>query len=321
MTWLVWRQHRGEAFFVGLVLAVLAALLLKTGLDMANEYQRLGIGACLTETTRSPHCNTALYAFLGDFGFPINALVWLNVLPALLGVFLGAPLVAREWEQGTFRLAWTQSITRMRWLAVKLGVVLGAALLATAALTALMTWWLGPLDHFGGLYFPLAFDFEGAIPLAYAAYALALAIAAGTLLRRVVPAMAATIVGFVAVRVPVEFWLRPRYLPPITLTGDPGSVDALVPRSAWILQSGWVGHSGQQVHASDVINTCAPGQNSFAYQGAFSTCTHAHGWLMSIAYQPSDRFWLFRDIETAIFCVLAAALLTVTIFLVRRRLT
>jgi hypothetical protein len=321
MTWLAWRQHRAEALVGGLVLAILATLVLKTGLDMANEYQRLGISACLNETTRSPHCNTALYAFLGDFSFAINALMWLNVLPVLLGVFIGAPLVAWEVEQGTFRLAWTQGVTRMRWLAVKLGVVLGAALLATAALTALLTWWLGPLDHFEGLYFPLAFDFEGAVPLAYAAFALTLAIAAGTLLRRVVPAMAATIVGFVAVRVPVEFWLRPHYLPPITLTGDPGSVDASAPRSAWILDSGWIDQSGQHVHTSDVINTCAPGQNSISYQGAFSTCTHAHGWLMSITYQPSERFWLLRDIETAIFCMLAAALLAVTVLIVRRRLT
>src|SRR5262249_30193792 len=155
-----------------------------------------------------------------------TAIIWLNLLPALLGIFLGAPLVAREWEQGTFRLAWTQSVTRMRWLALKLSGVLGAALLATAALTALLTWWFAPLDHFGGLYFPLAFDLEGAVPVAYAAYGLALAVAMGALLRRVVPAMAATVAGFLAIRVPVELWLRPRYLPPITLTGAPGSVDA-----------------------------------------------------------------------------------------------
>jgi hypothetical protein len=321
MTWLVWRQHRAEALVVGLALAILTTLVLKTGLDMSNEYQRLGIGACLAETTRSPKCNTALYAFQGDFSFAINAIVWLNVLPALLGVFIGAPVVAREIEQGTFRLAWTQSVTRMRWLAAKLGVVLGAALLATAALTALLTWWFAMLDRFGGLYFPLAFDLEGTVPLAYAAYALALAVAVGTLLRRAVPAMAATIAGFVAVRVPVEFWLRPCYLPPITLTGDPGQVDAMVPKSAWILESGWVDQSNQRVHARDVLNACAPGQNSITYQGAFSQCIHTHGWLMSITYQPFDRFWLFRDIETAIFCALAAALLAVTVLTVRRRRT
>jgi hypothetical protein len=320
MTWLTWRQRRGEALVVGLVLALLAALLLKTGLDMAGAYQQLRIGACLAETTRDPTCNTALYTFLGDFSFPISAIAWLNVMPALLGVFVGAPLVARELEQGTLRLAWTQGVTRWRWLAVKLVVVLGAALLATAALSALLAWWFGPLHQFGALYFPLTFDLEGTVPLAYAAYALALAIAAGTLLGRVVPAMAATIGGFVAVRVPVEFWLRPRYLPPLMLTGDPGQVDALVPKTDWVLQDGWVDQGGHAVHAGDVLNTCAPGQNSIDYQGAFTACTHAHGWLMSITYQPANRFWLFRDIETALFAGLAVLLVAWTVWWVRRRL-
>jgi hypothetical protein len=320
MIWLTWRQHRGEALVLGVVLGLLAVLLLKTGLDMASAYQELGIDACVAETTRSPNCNTALYTFLGDFSFTISAIGWLNVVPVLLGIFIGAPLVARELEQGTFRLAWAQSVTRWRWLAVKLGAVLGAALLTTAALTALLTWWLGPLHHFGALYFPLTFDFEGTVPLAYAAYALALAIAAGTLLRRVVPAMAATIAGFVAARVPVEFWLRPHYLPAITLTGDPGQVDTMVSKSDWVVANGWVDQSGHQVHASDVLNACAPGQNSIDYQSTFTTCTHTHGWLMSITYQPADRFWLFSDIETALFAGLVVALVALTIWWVRRRI-
>jgi hypothetical protein len=321
MTWLTWRQHRGEALVIGLVLALLAALLLKTGFGMASAYQQLGIGACLAEVTRDPNCNTALYAFLGDFGFAIDAIGWLNVLPALLGIFIGAPLVARELEQGIFRLAWTQSVPRLRWLALKLAGVLGMTLLASAGLTALLTWWFGPLHQFGALYFPLTFDFEGSVPLAYAAYALTLAIAAGTLLQRVVPAMAATIGGFVAVRVPVEFWVRPRYLPPITLTGDPGQVDAMVPKADWVLNNGWVDQGGHQVHAGDVLATCAPGQNSIDYQGAFTQCTHVHGWLMYITYQPADRFWLFRDIETAIFVGLGVGLLALTVYWVQRRLS
>jgi len=321
MIWVTWRQHRSEALVVAGVLVLLAALLLKTGLDMASAYQQLGIGACLAEVTRDPNCNTALYTFLGDFGFAISAVGWLNALPLLLGLFVGAPLLAREVEQGTFRLAWTQSVPRLRWLAVKLTGVLGVALLASAALTALLTWWFGPLHQFGALYFPLTFDFEGAVPLAYAAYALTLAVAAGTLLRRTIPAMAATLGGFVALRVPVEFWVRPRYLPPITLTGDPRQVDAMVPKTDWVLNNGWVDQAGHQVHAGDVLATCAPGQNNVDYQGAFTQCTHAHGWLMYITYQPADRFWLFQGIETAIFLVLAALLLTLTIYWVRRQLS
>jgi hypothetical protein len=313
------RDEIRDALVVTLVLAILAALLLKTGLDMANAYQQLGVGTCLAETTRDPSCNTILYTFVGDYGVAISAVGWLNVLPALLGLFVGAPLLARELEQGTFRLTWTQSVPRLRWLAVKLALVLGVALLASAGLTALLTWWFSPLHQFGALYFPLTFDFEGTVPLAYAAYALTLAISAGALLRRVVPAMAVTIAGFVAVRAPVELWLRPRYLPPNTLTGDPGQVDAMVPKADWVLDNGWVDQMGHQVHAGTVLATCAPGQNSIDFQGVFTQCTHAHGWLMSITYQPADRFWLFQGIETAIFLALAEACVAFTFWWVRRR--
>jgi ABC-type transport system involved in multi-copper enzyme maturation permease subunit len=320
MIWATWRQHRAEALVVTLVLAILAALLLKTGLDMASAYHQLGVGACLAEATRDPNCNTILYTFLGDFGFAISAVGWLNALPALLGLFVGAPLLARELEHGTFRLAWTQSVPRLRWLVLKLALVLGVALLASAGLTALLTWWFSPLHQFGALYFPLTFDFEGTVPLAYAAYALTLAISAGALLRRVVPAMAVTIAGFVAARAPVELWLRPRYQPPITLTGDPGKVATMVPKTDWVLDNGWVDQMGHQVHTGAVLATCAPGQNSIDFQGAFTQCTHAHGWLMSITYQPADRFGLFRDIETAIFVALSVALVALTIWIVRRRI-
>jgi hypothetical protein len=158
------------------------------------------------------------------------------------------------------------------------------------------------------------------VPLAYAAFALALGIAAGTLLRKTIPAMAATLAGFVTLRVPVEFWARPHYLPPITLTGDPGQVDALVPKADWVLSDGWVDLRGHSVHLGQVYDTCAPAQAHIDFQGAFTACTHAHGWQMFITYQPASRFLLFTGIETAIFAVLAVALLTLTLYWVRRRL-
>jgi hypothetical protein len=319
MIWLTWRQHRSEAFVVGGALALLAVLLVVTGRDMATAYQQLGVGDCIAHPDH-PNCGMTVEVFTQRVSPLVAAVVWLNAIPALLGILVGAPLVARELEQGTHRLVWLQSITRLRWVAMKLALIVGAALLATGLLTVALVWWFGPLHAFGGFYFPLTFDFDGSVPLAYAAFALALGVAAGTVLRSSVPAMAVALAGFVALRLPIELWARPHYLPPITLTGDPGQVDALVPKADWVLSNGWVNLHGHPVHLSEVYETCAPAQAHVDFQGAFTACTHAHGWQMYITYQPASRFVLFAQIETAIFAVLALALVALTIWWVRRRL-
>src|SRR5262249_52324849 len=141
------------------------------------------------------------------------------VIPLLLGVFLGAPLIAREVEQGTHRLAWTQSVTRDRWALSKIGLVFGFALVVIALFAWMVTVWSGPLvavsdDRFGFG----TFDLRGIVPVAYGVFALALGTAAGALIRRTLPAMAATLGAFVAVRVAMEMLLRPRYLPPQTIS-------------------------------------------------------------------------------------------------------
>jgi hypothetical protein len=103
-------------------------------------------------------------------------------VPAIIGMFWGAPLIARELEAGTFRVAWTQSVTRARWLAVKLGLA-GLASMAAAGLVSLMvTWWssrVDPLDPFGmNRLQPAMFGTRGIAPIGYAAFAFVLGVTA-----------------------------------------------------------------------------------------------------------------------------------------------
>jgi hypothetical protein len=70
--------------------------------------------------------------------------------PAVIGIFWGAPLIARELETGTFRLAWTQSITRTRWLAVKLALTGLVAMAVTEALGLMYGWWAAPIAQAAG---------------------------------------------------------------------------------------------------------------------------------------------------------------------------
>ena len=254
-------------------------------------------------------------------------------------MFLGAPLVASELERGTYRLVWTQSVTRLRWMLVKVGTQMGIALLVFALISLLVMWWNGPFDRLGGGVEPLSFDFEGIVPLAYAAYALSLAIAASALLRKTLPAMVVTLVGYLAARIPIDALARPRYLPQLSVTWDPYSIitlhepfratslsGALWPYygSDWIFYNGWVNHAGHPIYDGDVYRVCAgPSGNDYgALPGtSFTACTHAHGWLYMITYQPADRFWLFQGIESAIFFSLAAALLALAFWWVRTRIS
>jgi hypothetical protein len=240
----------------------------------------------------------------------------------LAGLFWGAPLVAAELETGTTQFAWMQSVTRRRWLAVKTGWMLLAAAVWGGATSALVTWWSGPdnalhLDAFN----PGRFDIMGVVPVAYALFAMALGIAAGTLLRRTLPAMALTLAGFIAVRAVIALWLRPHYMSAITVTYKLlGGYTP--PGSYWQLAQGVLGPNGQPVQQSNgpaafgipmgyLPASCAP-LNGGAIKVAPS-CAQAlarfHGF---ITYQPASRYWAFQGIETGIFVLLAAILLTVT---------
>src|SRR5262245_24194200 len=130
MTWLVWRQHRSEGLIILVVLALLGVFLLITGVNMANSFQQSGLSDCLAHATDRSTCLSLEQAFDKQYGSLSSAALFLLVLPVLLGALVGGPLVARELEQRTHLLVWTQSITRLRWLSVKLVVVLGAGLLA-----------------------------------------------------------------------------------------------------------------------------------------------------------------------------------------------
>ena len=217
MMWLTWRQHRRQLLFTGLGLAVLAALMIPTGLAMRHTYTRLGLFC-----THDPHpaqtaartCSDAADQFQNQY----NALTLVNVLflvlPLLVALFWGAPLVAREVEQGTHRLVWTQGVSRRRWALVKFGFV-GAATVAAATVYGLgMSWWVAPLANSQSARFGVPFfDMQGVVPIGYTLFAVALGIFAGAIWPRMLPAMATTLAGFLGLRIALTVLARPHYLP------------------------------------------------------------------------------------------------------------
>ena len=202
MMWLTFRQYRTEFFIGGGLLVLLAMFLVLTGMSMSREFTSSGLSACLA-TESNATCSGLSDRFANGFNWVIEIANWLNFVPAVIGVILAAPLVM-EFEQGTYRLGWTQSVTRQKWLLVRLAVALAAALAIGTAVMLLMTWWRSPLDDANGRLAE-GFTFQGPAFVSYTLFAVAFAVAVGIISRRGILTFMATILGFLGIRLAIEY--------------------------------------------------------------------------------------------------------------------
>ena len=323
MTWLVWRQYRAQATITSVLLAAAAAVILADGFQIASHWHSIrvtcsGNSACLQQHV------PLVSGLVSDL--PYASLI----VPVVLGMLWGAPLVAHELESRTIDFAWTQSVTRTRWLTVKTGWLLLAAAACGAAITALTTWWSGPGNALqADAFAPGQFDTQGVVPIGYAVFAMALGIAAGTASRRTLPAIAVALGGFIALRLVISDFLRQHYMTAVTtyyhVTGS-----FTPPGQAWVLAQGAVSRTGVVVPQGwgdlypalpaacrRLLPTAPTGQSGWL--NAVLSCMQAHGWRGFATYQPASRYWPFQGIETGIYLLLAAALIAVTFAIVRRR--
>lgn len=341
MIWLTWRQFRTAAIAVFGVLAAFAVALALTGPGVAGDYAS-GIASC---TAQGGDCERFLRNFFNDYqGVFLAVTAVILVLPVLVGVFWGAPLISRELETGTHRLVWNQTVTRGRWLAVKLGLIGLAVMIATALTAVAVTWWSSSIDQAAVSQFPrlgsLAFDARGIVPIGYAAFVFTLGVVIGMLVRRALPAMAITLAVFVAVQVIMPTLVRPHLLPPTvsTVVISESIVDGLAmsrdadviriepkapDRGGWLLSGETVDPSGNPITTIPLSQTtaCGPGQGG---GGGMEDCLadlNRLGYRERLTYHAADRFWPFQWIETGIYLALAAGLAGFCFWWIRRRLT
>jgi hypothetical protein len=329
--WLTWRQHRAQ-FIAGVVLCgVLVAFLVVTGVGMRSTYHALGVDTCLAATP-ARDCTMLLNEFRNQYSSLQFLIPLFLLLPVLLGVFWGAPLIAREVEQGTHRLAWTQSVTRRRWTVTKLVIVGSVAVLLSSAFSAVLWWWADPLVGGSSVqrFTYGIFDLLGVVPVAYTLFAVALGVAAGVVLQRTTFAMAATLCGFAVARLAAELGLRPNYQSavmatyPFNFTSDAGP-----PGGSWVLAENTVTASGFAVSgdSNGISLNYVPMQHICPYltpdtapgSAAMQQCLTQNGIHVVATFQPYDRYWLFQGIESALFIVLAIALALFSVWWVSRR--
>jgi hypothetical protein len=349
VTWLTWRQFRVQAAVVGGLLVLMAIVVIPTGLHIGDLYRTCKAAA---DCGSSQFTNT-------DQKLGVVLQIVLTIAPALIGAFWGAPLVARELETGTYRLGWTQSVSRQRWLAVKLGVVGLVSVAAVGLMSLMVTWWFSPIDTVMAERLSSTFDARDVVPLGYAAFAFVLGVAAGTLLRKTVPAMAATLAAFVAVRVVVFEWVRPHLLPAkhaimaiskanesfgisMTTSGPTVVVGAPNIPNALVYSSTLVAKTGHQSSTAFIHNACSdllqnlpsgPGRALVGHhaalpaggpsRGAFQSCLDkvSSAFNQSVTYQPASHYWPLQGMEAALFFVVAGALLVLSFWWVRHRVS
>ncbi|WP_058042675.1 ABC transporter permease subunit [Streptomyces roseifaciens] len=183
LPWLVWRQHR---------VAFVACLLLTAAGCVHMLWQRGTMTGFLAGARATASVELA-ELFDQKYGEPFQNATWLmSMVPVVAGVFLGAPLIAGDRERGTVQLVTTQSVTRGRWLAVKLGMAVLITVVCSAVLSAAFTSWWEPahdLVNAGQWDSANIFDNTGPVPVALALLHLAVGAALGLVVRRTLPVM------------------------------------------------------------------------------------------------------------------------------------
>ncbi len=333
MAWVTWRQHRIALAGVALFLGALAVCLWRVGLGLHNAFA--AAAACRPAT--SPVCDELQTKLAGLDIFLANGYV-LQAVPALIGAFAGAPVLARELETGTFRYAWTQGFGRWRWTLgklVPLAVVLAAA---AGSLSVLLSWYYRPYLTTGNLFLPeespLAnlFVLRGIAFGAWTLIAFTIGALAGMLLRRVVPAIATTLAVYIGLAFAATLYLRQHYLTPLVSRNlfNP-------PASTWILSQWWTkgGTTFSQSTMNRMLNSMfyrmLPVVHRSAAKGSDVKVQKnrtnldilhyltQHGYTQWTSYQPASRFWPLQWIEGGWLVALSVLLIAATVWLVRRR--
>jgi hypothetical protein len=326
MAWITWRQHRLTLAGVGALFATAAAYVLITGLRMHHAYAL--VTAC--RPADSDLCQRVANDFANSYAPNAGAAAGLLlVLPALIGAFTGAPLLAREFETGTFRYAWTQGIGRTRWIIAKLAPLAVVVTATAAAFSLLFSWSYQPI--IGKRYgytplHPLMFDVRGVAFAGWTLAAFAIGALAGVLIRRVIPAMFATLAAWVALAFTTGLYLRGHYRPPVVTT------DPTITSPDWVLNQYWT-QNGKPATLSMIDGALHPvGVRAVTpeiFQPGPGTPDNfdpvqylvQHGFTQWTTYQPAGRFWPFQWIEGGWLLALSLLLIATTVWLVRRRAT
>lgn len=280
LTWLSWRRQRAAVLTAFALLAV--SLLESLDGQVLVEVVLDGINSAMQGERVHRDFSQGEYLELVRF---LN-----NVLPTLIALFWGVPLLGRDAEHGTHRLVLTQDAGRARWFTSQFSLAAAVTLLLSTVLS-LLAWSPSQLhparddlwDYRNMLFGAPVFDGTGPRVVAAALFGLAAGTAAGLLLRRVLPAMLVSL-GVVAGTGTLVNHYR----------------EALLERTA---------AAENDLSVRDSACTDVSG----------GECVGAGNHEFWKAHPPGD-YWVYQWAETALFLGLFAAAVGLTCWLLKRRL-
>ncbi|MEV0223408.1 hypothetical protein [Streptomyces sp. NPDC050704] len=309
LPWTVLRLHRAALITWGA--GLLAAVAVLVWMYVIGDDARAGAGACsLSPETGLPSCyeavteSTVHEIYQQGIGLTGTALSYL-MFP--VAAWAGGALIGRELENGTAQLAWTQSVTPLRWLAAKLAV---PALLLTAGTTAavLLYVWARRDDDpnlVGDWYLTDVFVSTGPAAVAYVLAGLTLGALAGLLTRRALPAVGLGFAATLALYNALDHY-RENLWPTVFRTGVPHYE---LPRSAFQVENGVLLTSGertQDVPCGD--SPPGPGCVPDTEVAGFYSVHH-----------PESHFWPLQFVEAGIALAVAALATAAAFWILRRR--
>ncbi|MGW2252459.1 hypothetical protein ACWCXH_20000 [Kitasatospora sp. NPDC001660] len=300
-------RHRTAVLTLVVVMAALSAALLLHGWLAHASLHRLGADSCDPDTEA---CLTKYKLFLNQYGRTMQTLSEvLYVLGGAFGAFVGGPLLAREFEHGTVRFAWTQGAGRSRWTVGALAVAGGALVVVAALFGVVQRWWSEPLVRGAGQFNPDIFMQTWPVMVGRLLLTFGVAVLAGAVLRRTVVAVGAGLAVSVALPFVAEA-LRAHYRPPLEEAVH--SMTPLALDGRWVLDVWFSDPAGNRIGANEFYDR----GGDFAHLQAM---VRDGGYAAHQVYQPADRFWPFQFIEAGWMVVLGVAACAAAVWWVRRR--
>lgn len=314
LPWVTWRQHRTALLVITGLFTAVGVFLTAHGLAMHAGYRSLGLDNC--GDLHGPACQAPLDVFTHRYGaWPDRFATALMFLPAFFGTFLGAPIVARERDTGTYRFVWTLGRTRLQWLATKLALLGGVLTALTLASSLLSAWWYAPWVPLRGRLGSDIYHVMGTVFAARTLLCFMLATLLGTLIRRTVPALATATVASLAAIVAPAIWLEPLIQKPLVANIDADSGPATgMTVDQWVVDPDGHRLTSAQIDSLDVL----AGPDMVNKHQTFHSWLTQHHYSSWVSYQPDTRFWHFQIVETTGYLVGAVLLAAIALWWIRR---